>query len=393
MVNKYIPLAILIALLSLSDYISLITAQVEIPDLLVFNIFFILSMFSFFYYNLGKVYKYQIIYIIFISLYLIMISLYNLEHLNFEGVNVAFSFFTAVFVYLVIQERSLSELYNLLSMSLLFYLLGALFLELVNKILGGNNLIIVFQNNIPYLSVFIFSLYSLRRLIGFNESERVLKFCTILIFSYILFVISEFGNYRIQFKIVFLMSFLMIFIFCEKLITKQFKLFKFFLLFFIFMSIPFFWLIQEQLELFVNVSGRLGSGMMRVEIFNAIISNFTTFEHMLIGSGLGASSTEYQVVHNNIMYEFRSHSGFLSLVLDYGLVGLIIFFWLPCFALLFKLRSYPQSFLYSFLVLFCWFFLNIVYLSAIPVSNLYNFSMLPLVLVSINLFKKYKTVE
>ncbi|KAA1166113.1 hypothetical protein [Pseudoalteromonas fuliginea] len=393
MVNKYTPLALLIAFLSLSDYMSLIFSEMDIPDFAIFPVFFILSFISFVYYNSSKISLPQVYYILFVSFYFILISILNFEDLRLEGFSVFFSFFTATFIYLVLNERSFTELFYLLLMSLFFYLLGALSFELVNKVLGGNNLIIIFQNNLPYLFVITFLLYSLRKSIGYGKGISTLNYCFFLLFIYILFSLFEYGNYRIQFKIIFLMSFLSILIFFEKIIINNFYFFKLSLLLFALISIPFFWLIQEQLEFFVNASGRLGSGMMRIEVFNAIIIKLQTFSQMLIGSGLGASSIEFEVIHNNIMYELRSHSGFASIMLDFGLLGLVTFFWIPCLLLLYRLRASPKVFLYGFLISFCWIFLNTVYLSAIPTANIYNFSMLSLVLVSISLFTKFKTVK
>lgn len=393
MVNKLTPFAILVALLSLSDYVSLIIAKVNIPDVFILFIFFGLSLISFVYYNQSKVSLSQLTYMLLVSVYFTAISIFNFNQLIVEALNVLLSFFTAVLLYLVIKKRSLLELFDLLSKALFFYLLGALFLELINKVIGGNNLIIVFQNNLPYLLVIMFSVYSFSKALGFEQRRTAFVYSVYLISIYILYAISEFGNYRIQFKIVFLLFILMLFLLFEKFFIKKFELFKILLFLIVLMFIPFFWLIQAQLELFVNASGRLGSGMMRVEVFKAIIETFNNFTHMLIGAGIGASSMEFAVVHNDVVYELRTHSGFASLMLDFGLLGLILLFCLPCVLLLFKLRKSPHSFLYGLLLVFCWLFLNIVYVSAIPSTNIYNYSMLSLALVSIGLFKKFKMVK
>ncbi|RXF01984.1 hypothetical protein [Pseudoalteromonas sp. PS5] len=226
----------------------------------------------------------------------------------------------------------------------------------------------------------------------FKDEKRWATYSLYLILIYILYAVSEFGNYRVQYKIVFLSSFLTTFLLLESFIIKRFELFKTLLLLAVLMFVPFFWLIQAQLELFVNASGRLGSGMMRVEVFKAVIETFNNFTHMLIGAGVGSSSMEFTVVHNGIAYELRTHSGLASIMLDFGLLGLVVLFCLPCVLLLLELRKSPHSFLYALLVVFCWSFLNIVYVSAIPSTNIYNYSMLSLVLVSIGLLKKYKTV-
>jgi len=381
----------LIALLSLSDYIWLILDKVDVPHVVIFSFFYLLTLIGFVYCNSISIRKSVLL--VFILLYFIVISIYNNDNIGFDGFTVLLSYLTVYFIFMIFSNKSLFELLDLLSKSLFFYLLMVVFFEVINKTLGGQNLIIVFQNNLPYLLLFFMLYKSLSKASGYQGRGDTFKFSVCLFFIYIVFVFFEFGKYRIQFKTVILLGILLIPLIFEKTIVKHFKKFKFLLLILIVLSISFFWLIQEQLEIFVNASGRLGSSMLRVEIFNTIMEEFKSLGDIAFGTSLGSSSNAFQVSYNNSLYELHSHVGFASLMLDYGLLGILLLFLFPCALLLFKVRNSPQSFLYAFLLIICWLYMNVVYLSAIPISNVYNFSMLSLILISINIFIKFTNGE
>ncbi|RXF01985.1 hypothetical protein [Pseudoalteromonas sp. PS5] len=113
MINKLTPLAVLVALLSLSDYVSLIIIKANIPDVFVMFVFFGLSLASLIYYNFGKVSASQLWYMFFVLLYFAVTSILNINNLSFEALNVLLSFFTGVFLYLVIKKKKLFRAFRI----------------------------------------------------------------------------------------------------------------------------------------------------------------------------------------------------------------------------------------------------------------------------------------
>jgi len=393
LVRKSTLVSMFIALLSLSDYIWLMAYKVNMPSVAIFFVFFVITLIIFINCNSSHISVRKLLLLLFISLYFVIKSIYNNDNFGVESFTMLLSFLTAFFCYIIFNYKNLFELLDLFSKTLLFYMIIMVFFELANKASGGVNLIIVFQNNLAYLLLFFILYKRLSNTAGYRGGDRAFKYSLYLLLIYILFAITEFGNYRVQFKIIILLAGVIVPFLFERSIVKHFKLFKSSLLIFIVLSICFFWLIKEQIELFINLSGRLGSGLIRIEIFNSIIDQFKSPADFLLGLSLGSSATEFKVFYNNSMYLLHSHAGLASLLLDYGLLGIFFLFLVPCVLLLFKVRDYPQSFLYAFLLIICWLYLNILYLSAIPIANVYNFSMLPLILISINLFIKSTNFE
>nr|QOS22894.1 hypothetical protein VP35_00021 [Vibrio parahaemolyticus] len=369
--------SVIFALISLSDYLWVVFEKIGVTDPVIFLMYVMVLTFLTFKYNFGNIRLVYLLFYFVFAFFVILSSIINVQSLSNDAFSVFLSFTTVFVVFIFFDCFDREKKLELLSKTLFFYLSFSLLLEVANKVSGGNNLIIIFQNNLVYLLIVLF-------FIGKNISNdtnllsrRYYKISVALTLVYLLYCVAEFGYYRLQFKTIALSMFVLIYFLCYRLLIKNAALFKFTIIFSGLLVFIFSGLLFDRIEDVINSSGRMGSGMLRLEVVMTILNSFQSPADFIFGLGPGASGQEFAIFYSGSNLYLSSHAGIASIFLDYGILGGCVFFVLPMLLMIFKLKDKPNGFYYVFIILFCWAYLNILYISAIPTTKVYNFSMLP----------------
>ncbi len=372
--------SIIFALISLSDYLWVAFEMYGVTDQMVFLLYVVVLSVSTFKCHAGNIrFVYLFSFAIF-AFFILTSSFINADSVSYDALSVFLSYAAFFICVVFLLSFDKDNKLNLLSGTLFFYLAFSLFLELLNKVSGGNNLIIIFQNNISYLLVVIFFIgkQSSNGLSG--KGQNYYKLSVACFGIYLLYGMVELGNYRLQFKAIALSIFVLIYFFYYKFLVRNSTLFKLAILFCGSLFFLFSGLLFDRVEDIVNSYGRMGSGALRLEVALAILEEFISPYDFIFGLGPGASGQVFPIFYSGNNLYLSSHAGFSSVFLDYGILGGGIFFILPIVLVIFKLISSPFGFYNVFIILFCWVYLNVLYISAIPTANVYNFAMLPLLI-------------
>lgn len=250
--------------------------------------------------------------------------------------------------------------------------------QLANVMLGGQSLLILYQNTLPWL---LFPIMFL----NMERSEKI-KMLLAIFFSGSIMVLSTFYfklDFRIQFKSILMIAlifkiYLIRYIYLT--LSNKPNWFRMFvsLILLAMLAIS----LLEALKLFWDLIGveglRRASSLQRAALAREMFSlDSLSFFSLMFGNGLTTSDLMFDYRLGNVKSQLPSHSGILSLLYEHGALAVVWFV-----VLLFYFRKtrnienevHCERSKIFYLIIFFWFTFNLIYLSAIPNASYFHLS-------------------
>lgn len=294
------------------------------------------------------------------------------------------------------SSRLIFDLYKLTVLSIALII----FVDIFNLIFGGGSLTIIAQNNMALL---LFSFLILNFLgCEYGISDNKITFLRFLFSLYLIESVLSFylspSYVRLQYKSLvmsFFILFILFFLFYKSWVTLSFKTIKMLsLMIFVFLNGTFIILFFVIYNYAMHFIPRLGSGIVRLEVAKAIYNEVYN-SNILTGFGSGASESIFYIEYFGVIKEYSSHSGFMSFLYEFGLIGFALIFCYLIACITFKFCGVPSPNIISksfrfpigmsmLLLVFTWVFFNVVYISAIPNAASYFFFQTPIYILLIH---------
>jgi hypothetical protein len=412
-VNKTTYLAILLVVMNSSDLLSLIFKNISIypPVGYLFTVmisFFIIMSYHRNYIISKKLYNI----LVFVNIYLILKLAQGLIYAD-EYVYpflVFFIFNITIYIYIMFDEFSESELNLLLKKMIYYSILIYFFFDFINLIvLGKGSLLVVLQNNFTtwILAITVF-------VVTTNTKKEIPKMIIVLLllcfwlyFSHTYDITS-----RIQMKIVGLLSILILILFAVYPFKRFFSKFNSrFSVRFMIPLIVLFGIFFVAILAVYSYNNFLEFNMLRSVSYDKRLliteAMFTDVNknifNTLFGFGIGSSIKPFYVIFDGLTLRYTSHSGFVSFYYEHGVISIIFFMYL-CFIiftnkkiLVFK-KEISRLFygklnrgiilLLLLVLLFNWIYLNVTYLFAMPIADFYHNTQIILYILLVIIVKK-----